>query len=168
LTLATTWINDKEKFSTSLEELMPIISRQLAEGKSVRFTPTGNSMAPMLRHNEDVVILSSLPEELNLYDLVLYKRDSGSYVLHRIVGTFETSNDAAKLSYIMLGDNQYTKEYGIDHSQIIGVVTSFVRDGREHSVEENGYKAYCRVWYHSRHFRYFWLRVKRKIRRLIG
>lgn len=169
LTLATTWTKENEKHVTSLDDLMPLIRQQLAEGKSVSFTPTGISMIPMLRHNKDSVVISPTTVGLKRYDIVLYQRDNGDYVLHRIVNRSITiGEDLDGCTYTMLGDNQFIKEHGIRRDQLIGVVTRFSRDGREHNIEELGYKLYCRVWYHSRRFRYFGLRVKRKIRRLIG
>ena len=82
-----------------LEELMPIIRESLAAGNNVRFLPKGVSMLPMLRQGTDSVLLSPLPETLKKYDLPLYQRDNGQYVLHRIVKTGET--------YTCVGDNQF-------------------------------------------------------------
>ena len=165
MTLATTWTNN-EKHVTSLDDLMPLICQQLAEGKSVSFTPTGISMMPMLHHNRDNVVISPVSDGLKMYDIALYQRDNGDYVLHRMVGTNMIAGESGA-AYTMLGDNQFAKEYGIRDDQIIGIVTEFTRDGRVHKVDEIGYKAYCRVWYHSRQFRYFLKRVKRKLRSII-
>ena len=146
--------------TTSIENLIPIFQDRLEAGQSVQFSPQGISMLPMLRQNIDSVVLSPVAEKLKKYDLPLYRRDDGKYILHRIVDTGDT--------YTCMGDNQHIKEYGVRYEQIIGYVTEFYRGNRRHSIDETGYKIYCRVWYHSRHFRYFWFRVKRKIKRLIG
>lgn len=146
--------------ATSIENLIPIYTECLSAGQSVQFMPQGTSMLPMLRQDIDSVVLSPISGRLSKYDLPLYRRDDGKYILHRIVGVGDT--------YTCIGDNQFVKEYGIRDDQIIGVVTGFTRDGREHSIDEIGYKTYCRVWNHSRHFRYFWFRVKRKLKRLLG
>ena len=68
-----------------LEALMPLILEQLEAGKNVRFSPRGISMLPMLRQGVDSVVLSPLPSRLKKYDLPLYRRKSGQYVLHRVV-----------------------------------------------------------------------------------
>ena len=47
-----------------LEDLMPLIRERLAVGQSVKFSPRGNSMLPMLRQGVDSVVLSPLPERL--------------------------------------------------------------------------------------------------------
>ena len=68
-----------------LDELMPLISERLSAGGSVRFSPHGTSMLPMLKDGRDQVVLSPLPDKLKKYDLPLYRRENGQYVLHRIV-----------------------------------------------------------------------------------
>ena len=147
--------NNENNFIVGLDDLMPVIREQLAAGKSVTFTPTGSSMMPMLRHNKDVVTLSPITGELKTYDLPLYQRDNGKYVLHRIVGTGDT--------YTCMGDNQFIKEFGLRAEQMIGVVTEFYRGDSKHTVGETRYKVYCRVWYHSRKFRHLWRKIKRKV-----
>lgn len=140
-----------------LEDLMPLIREQLAAGKNVRFNPRGVSMLPMLREGMDSVVLSPLPEKLSQYDLPLYQRANGQYVLHRVVEVGET--------YTCMGDNQFNKEPGLRHEQMIALVTAFTRADKRHSVREPGYWLYCRVWYHSRHVRKFWRRAVDWIRR---
>lgn len=140
-----------------LEDLMPLIREQLAAGKTVRFSPRGTSMLPMLRQGKDQVVLSPLPEKLKKYDLPLYQRKNGQFVLHRIVGVGDT--------YTCLGDNQFDTEPGLGHDQMIALVTAFTRDGREISVTAWHYRLYCRVWYHSCSIRQFYRRAKNWLRR---
>ena len=130
-----------------LEQLMPIIREQLDAGKSVRFAPRGISMLPMLRQGKDKVVLSPVKGKLKKYDLPLYQRDSGQYVLHRVVGVGDT--------YTCIGDNQYALEHGIRQDQIIAVVTAFTRDDREIPVTDPAYRVYCRLWH--------WLRPVKRI-----
>ena len=130
-----------------LEQLMPLIEQTLSEGKSVTFSPRGTSMLPMLRQKIDSVVLSPLPPRLKKYDLPLYRRDDGKYVLHRVIGVWE--------SYTCIGDNQFVYENGLRHDQMIAVVTAFYRGEKLHSTEELGYKLYCRFWHFSRPLRHF-------------
>lgn len=140
-----------------LEFLMPLIQESLAAGKTVRFSPRGISMLPMLRQGIDSVILSPLPEKLSKYDLPLYQRDDGHYILHRIVSAGET--------YTCIGDNQFVLEHGVRHDQMIALVTAFTRGGREIAVTDPGYRLYCRFWHYSRTPRHFWRRGKGWLRR---
>ncbi len=135
-----------------MEQLMPLFRERLEKGQTVRFMPRGISMLPMLRQGVDSVVLSALPERLKRYDLPLYQRENGKYVLHRVVEVGDT--------YTCLGDNQFDKEPGLKHDQMIGLVTAFYRGEKYHSVDELGYKIYCRVWYHSRQLRRFIHRCK--------
>ena len=137
---------------------MPMIREQLADGGSVRFFPRGISMLPMLRQGKDAVILSPAPEKLKKYDLPLYQRDDGKYVLHRIVGVGEL--------YSCVGDNQFAVEKGLRHDQMIAVVTSFSRDGKDHSVNSVGYRVYCRFWHYSRPVRRIWRGICSRLARL--
>ena len=129
---------------------MPIMREKLAAGKNVRLSPRGISMLPMIRQGMDSVVLSPLPEKLEKYDLPLYQRDNGQYVLHRVVEVGET--------YTCIGDNQFELEPGLRHDQMIAIVTAFSRGEREISVKSLSYRIYCRFWHYSRPIRHFWRR----------
>lgn len=140
-------MNEKE---VRLEQLMPLIEETLAAGNSVTFSPRGISMLPMLRQGVDSVVLSPLPQKLKKYDLPLYRRDNGKFVLHRVVGVGET--------YTCVGDNQFDYELGLRHDQMIAVVSAFYRGEKLHGVDELGYRIYCRFWHSTRPLRRFWRR----------
>lgn len=140
---------------------MPLIQEALSSGRSVQIYPMGTSMLPMLRQKVDSVVLSPITGKLRKYDIPLYQRDNGKYVLHRIVGVGET--------YTCMGDNQYAQEPGIRDDQLIAVVTAFYRGEKKHSVTSLSHWLYCRAWYHSRHLRKFYRRcvgwLKRKLQK---
>ena len=143
-----------------MEDLMPMIQEILDSGKSVRILPQGISMRPMLRQGVDSVVLSPLPESLQKYDIPLYQRDDGKYILHRVVAVGD--------SYTCMGDNQFVEESGVRHDQMIALVTGFYRGEKYHSVKEPAYRLYCRFWHYSRPIRHFWRRgigwLRRKFR----
>ena len=140
-----------------LDELMPLIRERLAAGQNVRFSPRGTSMLPMLRQGTDSVVLSPVKGKLKKYDLPLYQRENGQYVLHRVVSAGET--------YACMGDNQFVAEPGLRQDQMIAVVTAFYRVGREYRITDPGYRLYCRVWHHIRPLRHLCHRGVRWIRR---
>lgn len=133
---------------TRLDLLMPMICEKLAEGNSVVFTPHGVSMLPLLRPGRDTVKLSPITGRLEKYDICLYRRDNGKYVLHRVVKVGKT--------YSIAGDNHICCETDVRDDQMIGVVTSFWRDGREISVRSFAYAIYCRFWHYTRFVRRCW------------
>lgn len=133
-----------------MEDLVPLFLERLEAGQQVRFSPMGTSMLPMLREERDSVVLSPAPQRLRKYDLPLYQRDNGAYILHRVTAVGET--------YTCIGDNQFVYEHGVRQDQIVAVVTGFRRKGRDHTVTEPGYRFYCRLWHYSRPLRHFWHR----------
>lgn len=140
-----------------LEQLMPLIEEYLAQGKPVKFSPRGISMLPMLRQGVDSVILESHKGVLRKYDIPLYRRDDGCFVLHRVVKVGKT--------YTCIGDNQFVLEKGIRQDQIIAIVTGFYRGTKYYSVNNMGYLLYSRVWHCSRGIRHFCGRCLAGIRR---
>lgn len=134
--------------SARLEELLPLMQEQLAAGKYVRFFPRGTSMLPMLRQGIDSVTLAPLPKKLKKFDLPLYRRENGQFVLHRIVRTGET--------YTCIGDNQFQLEPGVKPEQMIALVVRFSRGEREWSVDAPAYRLYCRVWNLTRPVRHIY------------
>ena len=128
-----------------MEILMPLLREALSAGQSVRFSPTGVSMLPMLRQGIDSVVLSPVTGILKKYDIPLYRRDNGKIVLHRVVETAAT--------YTCMGDNQDIPERGIRHEQVLAVVTGFYRGKRYFSVKHPLYRCYCRIWCGMRYLR---------------
>ena len=142
-----------------LEQLLPLIQEQLNAGKSVRFSPRGISMLPMLRQGMDSVVLSPLPSKLKKYDLPLYRRENGQFVLHRIVKAGET--------YTCVGDNQFALEKGVEHSQIIGVCTAVQRKGKPNkSINSPLWRVYAVIWHYTRFPRHVFVAVLRRIKKI--
>lgn len=132
---------------TTLDAVIDIIKEKLDSGGTVTFTPNGTSMLPMLRDGEDVVVLKKPTGRLHLFDVPLYQRENGQYVLHRII---DFQRDG---SYVLCGDNQFAKERGIRDDQIIAVMTAFYRKGKAYSITSLRYRAYVNFWYYTRIFR---------------
>ncbi|MBO5459461.1 MAG: S24/S26 family peptidase, partial [Lachnospira sp.] len=75
------------------------------------YTNVGDSMMPLLRQHHDLIVIKKTTGRLKKYDVPLYKRDSGQYVLHRIL-------NVRKNDYVICGDNRYNREYGITDKHI--------------------------------------------------
>lgn len=113
----------------------------LNEYGTLTYSNVGTSMLPLLRQGKDLFTVEKKDPATRCRrgDVVLYRRPPDKYVLHRIV---EVRPDG----YVIRGDNCVAKEYGIRDEDILGVMTGYVRDGREHSVNEPGYRAYSAAW----------------------
>lgn len=140
-----------------LEDLMPMIQQTLAEGRTVVIRPRGTSMLPLIRQGKDSVELSALPERLKKYDLPLYQRPNGQYVLHRIVKAGET--------FTCIGDGQFQKETGVEQAWMIARVTAVYREGKRVSTTSFSYWLYCRLWHWSRPVRHLIWRVRQHRKR---
>lgn len=117
------------------------------------YTNVGDSMMPLIKQGRDLIIIEKSKGRLKKYDVPLYKRDNGQYVLHRIL---KVRND----DYVICGDNRFSKEYGISDRHIIGVLTAVVRNGREVPVTDRRYNAYVHLWCDFFPVRAFILKVK--------
>ncbi len=103
---------------------------------TLTYSVVGTSMLPLLRQGKDLFTVTKKgPERCRRGDVVLYRRPPDSYVLHRII-------EVRPEDYVILGDNCVGREFGVRDEDILGVMTGFVRDGKEHSVSEPGYRAY--------------------------
>ena len=103
------------------------------------YTNVGDSMMPLIKRGRDVLVISAVNGRLKRYDIPLYKRDSGQYVLHRIL-------KVRKNDYVICGDNRCNKEYGITDRHIIGVLSGIIRDGREIPVTDIKCRIYAHLW----------------------
>ncbi len=122
-----------------MQELATLLEVQLANGGTAQLKVTGNSMWPMLTHRRDTVTLAPPPEACKKGDLILYCRENGQYVLHRIVRVRE------KDQFICSGDNQWQPE-PVNAAQVFAIVTNFVRAGKCYSVCDSRYQRYVAVW----------------------
>ena len=109
----------------------------LAQDGRLVYKTKGTSMEPMLRQNRDLVIIEVPASRLKKYDVALYRRGE-SYVLHRVV-------DVKEDCYLIRGDNTYALE-NVPDGAVLGVLSGFVRKGKQHSVDEDGYRRYVRFW----------------------
>lgn len=119
----------------------------MADSGRLVYTCVGSSMLPMLRQRRDLLIIERAQGRLKKYEVPLYRRNSGQVVLHRVI-------KVRKEDYVLCGDHQYRREFGVTDGQIIGVLTAFVRDGKEISVSDIRYRLYVRLWCGL-----FWLRA---------
>jgi len=115
------------------------IEEHLSENGFYVSTTVGVSMWPMLRNRRDRVIIQPIGKErLSRFDLPLYKRHDGKYVLHRIIGVEDGY-------YVIRGDNTYVKEK-VPDEWILGVMTEFYRGDKHIVADSKKYRAYVRFW----------------------
>ncbi len=116
-----------------MEELLQLLQLQMEQGGRAALTVTGSSMLPMLTPLRDRVWLEPIRGELRSGDVILYRRENGQYVLHRII----------KLScpLICCGDNQWQKET-VQPQQLLAVVTAWETSGKHRTLQSLTYRLY--------------------------
>lgn len=134
-----------------------------AQGRILLQT-TGISMEPILHNRKSTVVIESVSGTLKKYDVALFRRPSGEYVLHRVVKVRDRD-------YLICGDNGTYKEPVLKEN-VFGVMTGFYPDERETfvSCEDERYRRYlCTlgVRYGAQWMRAVLRRNRRRLRGLL-
>ena len=138
--------------STSLSS----VTDQLLQGKKVICPNRGTSMLPLLRQGKDLMVISPRPDSrLKKYDALLFKRDNGDLVLHRVLKVLEKG-------YLMNGDHQIVKET-VREDQILGIMTHVMRGKKLIPVTSLRMRCYIHLWYAPYPLRCLFLRANGKL-----
>ena len=138
----------------TLDEMYPLISEQIKNGGSIRFSPNGTSMLPFIRQGIDEVVLTQKNGRLKKYDIAFYLRKNGSYILHRVV-KFDSKNN-----YVFRGDHQFEYEYGIKDEDVIAKVDCVYRSGKRINANSLSFKLWAIFgsWYFRTKYKFNKLR----------
>lgn len=141
--------------SIAPEELMDDLLALLEQTEPVPLVISGNSMAPFLIHGRDTVFLSRIKAPLKRGDMVLYRRASGQYVLHRV---YSAEGD----TLTMVGDGQAGLEPGIPMEQTLALVSAVRRKGKLLEPGSFLWDFYEKTWIRMIRLRPYILRYLRK------
>jgi len=99
----------------------------------------GTSMWPMLGDNKNRIIITKPETEPKLYDVALFRRESGTLVLHRIT---EIHTDY----YLFCGDNQNFFEK-VKKEQVLGILQGYYK-GKKYTdcKKSRSYRFYVWLW----------------------
>ncbi|MBQ9742056.1 MAG: S24/S26 family peptidase [Ruminococcus sp.] len=111
----------------------------IAQGQTVSTIVTGDSMVPFLGSNRDTIYLSPLTCDPKKGDVVLFRRESGDFVLHRICRIRPEG-------YFLTGDRQTIIEGPVPKERILACATSARRKGRLISRRSPVWIFYRTVW----------------------
>lgn len=89
----------------------------------VEITLGGVSMQPLIRKDRDVVTILPLQEEPKVGDIVLFRREDGAYVVHRVYR-------AEGEQIVTLGDNCENPDPPLKREQVLGKVVKIRRGKR--------------------------------------
>ncbi len=105
------------------QQLLEAYRELLPQVESLPLVVSGSSMVPFLVPDRDSVRLCSIHKPLRVGDVVLYRRDNGAYILHRIC---KCRGDL----FSMVGDAQWVVEPDIRREQIFALVCQVERKGK--------------------------------------
>lgn len=127
------------------------IEQLLKDGSAIQLKPRGYSMYPLFHPGRDEAIIEAYPiDQLRRGDVILYRRDQGILVLHRIC---RITSDG----FYLVGDNQTEVEGPLSPEQIHGKLTGVVRNGKSFSVSYPIYRMLSSIWLFLRPVRpFFW------------
>ena len=120
----------------------------IASGRSVRITPHGKSMLPLLNGKTDTVVVGPLQGAPKKGALVLYREAGGDLAVHRVM---RAQAEAGVCD--ILGDGNEMPERGVPLTDVYGRVERICRNGREFSTQNLFYLFYVWVWTHTKRFR---------------
>ncbi len=138
--------------SSTFEEQLRVHGR-------IIYTNVGDSMMPFIKQGRDVLIIEKTDGNLKKYDVPLYKRPTGQYVLHRI-------HRIDKDGYVTCGDNRSFLERGIKREQIIGVLVGVIRGEKEITRESFAFKFYAHLGCDAYFIRYIIHKFRALFRRV--
>lgn len=127
------------------------IEQLLKDGSAIQLKPQGYSMYPLFIPGRDEAVIEAYPvDQLHRGDVILYRRDQGILVLHRIC---RITSDG----FYLVGDNQTEVEGPLRPDQIRGKMTCVVRNGKSFSVSHPIYRILSSLWLFLRPIRpLFW------------
>lgn len=105
------------------KEYVDVLRGLTQEGKEVSMLVAGSSMNPFLIHYRDTIYFKKPDRALRRGDMVFYQRDSGQYVMHRILRVKPEG-------LYIVGDAQTEIEGPVRPDQVFAVVTRVRRKGK--------------------------------------
>lgn len=118
------------------------------------YTSNGTSMLPLIREGQDVLVIGKPNRVLKKWDIVLAKRPSGRYLLHRIIRINKDN------TYTLCGDNNCIFDYNIKSSEIVGVLDIIISNGKIKDLKGLKYILYLNLWCKPIYFRKICLTIR--------
>lgn len=146
-------------FDVAGRNLFPVIEEMLEDGKSVRFTVSGNSMWPLIINNRDSVLLVPRSNKrLKKGEIILFRTGISHYVLHRIT-------KVKKGGYITTGDGNLHRDGFVAEAAVRAKVTVVYRKNRIIDCNKWYWKMVFHSWMAAFPVRYFLIKMIVKVRR---
>lgn len=143
------------------DDILPVVKEILDRGGITNISVSGASMIPFLHKDEDRVELSSVSfNNIQRGDIVLIVRDSGEYVLHRVLRK-------EKEYFYIVGDAQQWIEGPLRTDQLIAVATAVWRKERRIECSAFWWRGLAELWMLLRPMRNHIFRLYRLLKRIL-
>ena len=129
--------NNMKKMDTY--EYVSVLRGLTDEGKEVSLRIAGNSMAPFLQHERDMIHFKKPDRKLKRGDMVFFQRKNGQYIMHRI---WKVKPEG----FYIVGDAQMWMEGPVEADQIFGLITRVQRKGRWIGPDNFWWWFFEKVW----------------------
>ncbi len=117
--------SETDEVTSCGSSLSDILAQEvLARGFCLRVKGRGGSMYPFVQTGDMLLIEPKEAAELNIGDVILYRRPSGTYVVHRLI----KRNGSATL--LTKGDSLRYYDAPVPAEQVLGRVTQIEVNGR--------------------------------------
>ena len=120
-------------------EYVDVLRGLTEEGKEVSMLVAGSSMNPFLIHYRDTIFFRKPDRPLRRGDMVFYQRESGQYVMHRILRV-------KKDGLYIVGDAQSEIEGPVRPDQVFAVITRVVRKGKTIGPGDFWWEVFEHAW----------------------
>lgn len=111
----------------------------LREKGILLYTNQGTSMWPLIKEGKDVLVITNDVSQIKKGDIILTKRPSGRYLLHRVIRICKNG------TFVICGDNSYKCDKNITKTEILGKLSSIIRNGKKNNLNGIRYNVYTFV-----------------------
>lgn len=120
-------------------EYVSVLRELVEQGREVSLIISGSSMSPFLIHERDVICFKKPDRELRRGDMVFYQRDSGQFVMHRILRVKPEG-------FYIIGDAQTEIEGPVRREQIFALITKVKRKEKWLEPGDFWWEFFAKVW----------------------
>ncbi len=128
-------MDDFIKADDWIKAVIPI----LESGMLVKIMPEGGSMLPFITGGRDYVFLKKIDRPIKRGDILLYRRETGNYVLHRV-------HHVNEKGIYMLGDAQRTLEGPLSPECVVAMCDEYIKKGRKKNNNSWDMKIKYNIW----------------------
>ena len=123
-----------EKFSPSPDVFTYLCQEGLRSGKAVRLLATGDSMVPIIRQGDMLLITPLAGGAIRVGDVVFFADKHGRMVLHRVIRIRQHESGHR---FLLQADNSIQADGWISLEAIYGRLASFERTGEHFSMSRS-------------------------------